>query len=565
VKATSQADATKSASASVTILAGVSIALTPLKANLAVGEQLQFNAQVSGTSSIQWKVSGSNCSGAACGTVSSTGLYTAPSAAPAGAVQVTATATANASSSASATLSILATDAAKLNGTYVMQFRGFDADGPYQSAALFTADGKGSIQNGIQDVNRNSGPSSSTFTGTYTVGSDNRGVLSITGSDGSRSLAFSLNLTGTFAGVIDSGSAGIRGSGSLSLQTAADYSTGISGTFVVGLDGSNNASARVGAAGAVFLDGSGHITGSAIDVNDGGTLLPTVINFLGTYSLTKNGHGAAILNVPGFEGGTFHFALYAISTSQVAMVSTDARSAESPLLAGALFEQSGSPFSSASLQGNTVCNLTGVSASMADVLIGQIAFDGKGTAAVTYDENDGGLITTLGKLSGAYNVSLNGRTTLNLVNAGTQVRTNLLAYVYGVNQAVLLDTGSAVRTGGLQSQVLAAPISTADFLGPFGLSSGEMVASGAELTSGAYALDGAGSFSGKIDTSAASGFSPNVAANGTYSIASSTRGTISRAAPSAQKLAFWPLSNGAVIAVDVDPSNTNPVVQTLSQ
>src|SRR3954470_19772185 len=47
---------------------------------------VQFKATVTGTSdqAVTWSVSGTNCSGNACGTINSAGLYSAPASAPSG-------------------------------------------------------------------------------------------------------------------------------------------------------------------------------------------------------------------------------------------------------------------------------------------------------------------------------------------------------------------------------------------------------------------------------------------------------------------------------------------------
>ncbi|MBV8673798.1 MAG: hypothetical protein JOZ33_10220, partial [Acidobacteriaceae bacterium] len=109
VKATSVADPTKSGSAVVTVALPVSVSISPKSVTVPAGEQKQFTATVSNTSnqSVNWSVSGSGCSGAACGVVSSTGLYTAPTTVPSPAVvSVTATSAADPSKSATAAVTI---------------------------------------------------------------------------------------------------------------------------------------------------------------------------------------------------------------------------------------------------------------------------------------------------------------------------------------------------------------------------------------------------------------------------------------------------------------------------
>jgi len=102
VTATSQVGVA-SGSATVTVT-GPTVTVTPPTANVAIGGQQQFSASVSGTSNqnVTWAVVG----GAANGSISSAGLYTAPASVP-NPPQVTVTATSAASgASGSATVTV---------------------------------------------------------------------------------------------------------------------------------------------------------------------------------------------------------------------------------------------------------------------------------------------------------------------------------------------------------------------------------------------------------------------------------------------------------------------------
>ena len=88
----------------------VVVTLTPTNAIIPVGLNQQFAAFVAGTqtTAVTWTVSGTGCSGTACGTISSSGLYTAPAVVPSSsAVTITATNLSNAAQSASATVVIV--------------------------------------------------------------------------------------------------------------------------------------------------------------------------------------------------------------------------------------------------------------------------------------------------------------------------------------------------------------------------------------------------------------------------------------------------------------------------
>lgn len=102
VTATSAADPTKSATAAIT-LTPVTISVSPATVSLAAGQAQQFNATVTGTgnTTVTWSIGGSP------GTISATGLYTAPaSILSSQAVTVTATSAADPTKSANATITL---------------------------------------------------------------------------------------------------------------------------------------------------------------------------------------------------------------------------------------------------------------------------------------------------------------------------------------------------------------------------------------------------------------------------------------------------------------------------
>ncbi len=106
VTAASVADSTKSASVGVTVgpPTGVSVRISPVTHWLEVGTSVQFTPVVTGTTNtaVTWSVNGIAGGDSTDGTISSTGLYTAPSSVPAS-PQVTITCTSNADPTESAT------------------------------------------------------------------------------------------------------------------------------------------------------------------------------------------------------------------------------------------------------------------------------------------------------------------------------------------------------------------------------------------------------------------------------------------------------------------------------
>jgi hypothetical protein len=120
VAAVSSAETSPSGSAIVTITTPVVnavVAVAPTNASVPAGTTVQFSSTVTGTTNsvVAWYVDGVLGGNSTVGTLSSTGLYTAPTAVPnPPTVVVTATSQANTSDSASTTVTLLATNAAPL-------------------------------------------------------------------------------------------------------------------------------------------------------------------------------------------------------------------------------------------------------------------------------------------------------------------------------------------------------------------------------------------------------------------------------------------------------------------
>jgi len=103
VRATSKADPTKAASAVVTVnpaTTTISVSVSPSSTSIGAGKTQQFAASVQGTSntSVSWKASA--------GSISSGGMFTAPSVSTTTSVTVTATSTADSTKKASASVSV---------------------------------------------------------------------------------------------------------------------------------------------------------------------------------------------------------------------------------------------------------------------------------------------------------------------------------------------------------------------------------------------------------------------------------------------------------------------------
>src|SRR5260370_3968795 len=133
---------------------------------------------------------------------------------------------------------------AELNGDYAFTFNGITGNGGVSSvfAAVgrFTADGAGNLTNGELDTNgvgAGAAAVARTFTGTYAIGADHRGVMTL---DTSAKLAFAMTANGNaqFIEFDAVGGSGTIGSRPLAKVDTAAYTTAkIRGDYAFGFDG----------------------------------------------------------------------------------------------------------------------------------------------------------------------------------------------------------------------------------------------------------------------------------------------------------------------------------------
>src|SRR3979490_441648 len=88
---------------------------------------------------------------------------------------------------------------AELNGSYAFSFNGFAGNGGVSSAfawvGRFTADGAGNVVDGQLDTNgvgAGAALAAQAFTGTYSIGADHRGVMTLNIGGGIAKLAFAM-------------------------------------------------------------------------------------------------------------------------------------------------------------------------------------------------------------------------------------------------------------------------------------------------------------------------------------------------------------------------------------
>ena len=404
ITATSQADTTKIATATVTLTApSVTISISPATASVPAGGTLQFTPTVTSSdnnTAVTWSVNGCTIV-ANCGTVSSTGLYTAPLSPPREAITVTATSVSNGAFSASAPITVLFSNAS-LSGNYVFLVRQPDnasGSGFALRAGTFVA-GNGNITGGLEDANSSAGGllPNTAFTGTYSVGADGRGTATI---NDTASHSFSFALTSNTRGQlieIDGGAA----SGIIRQQNQTTISA-VSGPYVFSLSGDNGGPAA--AVGQITFAGN-TITGDE-DMNNAGAVTQG-LGLVGSFSVVGQGRGTAVI-------GSSNYAFYIIDAFSLVLVDIDPAGAR---LGGTAYAQSTSAFTTASL-GTSAYFVSG-NAIPGDKPYAQAGrFDTDGVSKLTggvFDANNAGNLTGNTFSNTAYTLSsaapTNGRGTI---------------------------------------------------------------------------------------------------------------------------------------------------------
>lgn len=567
IVATSQAFPAKSRTVNVRVV-DIMVTVLPTTATVALNGQQQFTGSANPTSPINWTISTTGCA-PNCGTISSSGLYTAPSILPSpGQVTVTATSAVDANATpVNAVVTLVPTSNSRLKGTYAFRFSGFDGGGAVYSAGVFTADGIGGIGAGIEDVNRSSGVQNLAFTGIYTVGSDGRGTMTLTTTGGAASmydLAVGSSGETTF---IEADATGTRGEGIIDKATSSAFSnSAIAGPFVMGLSGSDQLGARVGAAGSFATDGAspGNVTRGAIDLNDAGTHF-SGSSIMGTYSVAPNGRGTLQVTVAG-GGPTYNFSFYVVTAGELFIVSTDyPPTATNPRVGGLVLSQAIQVYDNTTFNGNSVFNLTGAASSSASVAAaGILATDGAGnvTSSSIFDENNAGTLVSQQSLIGTYTVSSAGTGTISFTSSSSPASSFAL-YAVTNNKAFLVDTSSTNALAGIVEPQVVGPsgsFSAATIQGSFVTTTAATASAAAVNISGVLSLDGSANITGMQDQSSQSGNTTGQPFTATYTVTANGRGTMSVTAPSSVSRVLYVINGSKFVTIDADSGNANPTV-----
>ena len=501
----------------------VSVTVSPSTANVPAGGTQPFMANVQNTSNtaVTWEVNGTPGGTSSVGTISSSGLYTAPLFPPAGGtVMVSAVSQADATKSGSATVTAQLSNAS-LTGTFAFAFRAdFVAGGSEVAAGSFVADGNGNLTSGVEDINSSTSGilTNASIAGTYSVGTDGNGSATITTkTNPSVTSNFSfVMISATQAELIEFDSAA-TGTGNMNAQNTSMFSnSALDGSYAFGFVGADSSGLPLASAGALTLDGAGDIAGTE-DANDAGTITNN-LTFTGSYNVTSNGRGTATWTDS--NNKTSNFALYVVSSGQVVFTEIDS----SAQISGNAILQLVPSFSNASLSGDSVFTLTGNSTVGTFVGGGLITADGNGniTSGVE-DQNDAGTVSENNVVTGTYSIASNGRGTVNLNVGGTSK--SIVLYMTAPGDAEFLETDASGVALGVSVSQQGSSFSASSVQGHYGYALAGATAAGPEDIVGQFTTDGSSSLTSIADENLNGVLSSSLVGSGSYSVASNGRGT----------------------------------------
>lgn len=511
------------------------VTVSPATANVQEGSTQQFTATVTNSSSttVNWQVNGIAGGNASVGTIDSTGLYTAPDAIPNPAsVTVTAVLQVNNAISSNAIVTVTAVQfgLSSLTGNYIFSLSGIDTNGnAFYAVGAIASDGNGNITGGEEDLNDSTAPAfgggysmTTAINGTYTLGSDGRGILNLNSSLGQFSYAFAMRALSN-AGLNEIDNAVINATGNLEQQTAGGV-TAPSGNYAFGFAGS--ALCGTGNLTPINSNGifslSGTTVGGLQDQNCNGTVVQSQTltgNYTGIDSMGRGSGAFSSTNT-----GNPDFVYYVVSANRYRFMCPDSAT----FFLGAADVQTQPSFTGSNFSGNYVISISDNTAAGVSYTLMEFKASSGSAANGAYDVNDTGAVST-SSLSGAYSLSGNG-----YINGTFNVSSGALPfsmYLVSPTQAYYLDLRTNAVGGGNVYAQASAVTSNADWAGSyatkqFGYFVTNIGISPANSTSvsGQISANGNGSLAGTLDFNDPTNVFQNQTLQGTYNVGTNAPG-----------------------------------------
>lgn len=355
---------------------------------------------------------------------------------------------------------------AQLTGRYAFQINGATSGKAagqtygFSTIGSLAFDGAGNVT-GIEDTNSSTGAQSSvTVTGTYTLGSDGRGLMVLSSPS---TVVYSLASSSPSSGVDqyfslsefdNSTGDGTIASGRGYRQTASAFvSSTLSGGFAFGTAGESpcaSCSTPAPLFGPISL--IGYFTGNGVSTLTGGAdagaygksysgitlagafTTPSASTGLGTLTLTQSGTT--------FAAPPVNYTYVIVNANHILLLSTDSHAAKSLLYGEARKQQQATYTAATAFSGRSigyeVQAIGGDGATIAPTasagILTQLTYNASGTATITQDSNKAGTVFSTNGVAATYAVTATGRTTLSFAGTPTQV-----AYLYDTGSGFVMD------------------------------------------------------------------------------------------------------------------------------
>lgn len=479
-------------------------------------------------------------------------------------------------------------DNSLLQGTYSFLFNGFDKDGTVLIAGVFTADGRGNITGGNEDVNRVTGVATTlALSGTYAIDGtgDGRGTLEL------KAIAGQSTLTTDYQLVLDSpGNAHIFENNSTTTSTDVNHTHGegtvklvvgssfgaanLSGNYAFEFPGQDLTGKPVALAGVIHANGTGTVAPGTSDFNNAGALSSQSI--AGSFSFLSGNRGtiSPTFQVPNSPlQVNLNFVFYFVSSSDLFVLEIDndtktGKPTEFRLAGEMILQNPSTTFSNFALQGASVATGTAENASNADILAGLLTSttcDGHTAVTLNYDENNAGAVTAP-SFSGSCTIESNGRVAFTGLGSSATTTHVAVAYLTRPGTGFLLGGDAGVTTGLLEQQSGGPAFSQSSILGGYTLSAPFLVDAQSTNVLGEVTGNGIGDITGTVDEiDAPATAAPHLAqafAAVIVGIASNGRGTLTTSTPVPTgfptNFDFYVVSPGSVRLIPTDASNQHP-------
>ncbi len=572
--ATSASDGTKSASATITIsgTAVISVGVVPITATVAPGATQQVYATVLNdlaNKGVTWALSGSGCTGTACGAISATSsasgapiIYTAPATPPTpNTVTITATSVTDSSQSATATITLsspaITLSVSPANATVATlataQFTATLTNDSANAGVTWTLSGLGCTGGGCGSVSP-----SATLTGVATTYTAPGYVPSSTVTLTARSIADPTKIS--IVTILVTAAQG-------NALPALARNNWLDGNYILVFRGFN-AAGPVSYGGILNFNGSGAITGGVEDVvtNAGAS---TNLSVTGSYSMSSDGRGTVVLNSS--QGATtFRCAMQPVisgSSPQGRVIEFDDATGTGNRGSGSLELQTAATYSNAALTNGFAFGGSGSSSSGRFALAGTFTADGAGNiTGGSMDTNDASVDVPNSNVSGSYSVAPDGRATLTLTpSAGQPMHLSLYlnassagtSFFFVDTDAPSTDAPNLAGAGQAQTGIF----SSASLNAPAVIWTEGVDAGGADVTAGLFTGDGLGNLTVATDENDSGTIRTNQF-TWSYSVAANGRVTFDTGAGNSPVLYLSGANSGYYVSSDASVATGELQAQT---